>query len=545
MNSVSDITLFKAQKIITMDPNCPTATHVAVRDGKILAVGGPTCADQWGESILNEQLANTVLMPGFVEGHAHMTEGTVWNYTYVGYHDRVDPDGKLWVGKTNFQEIIKDLVDIEKDLAPDLPLVCWGFDPVFMQTDRLSRDHLDQVSSTRPVIVLFSNLHVMCVNTPALGMVEYSSETDVEGVVKGADGTPTGELQELAAMFPIMRRIGFDKLFLTRQESAVRAYAQVCNRAGVTTVTDLFSIMPDADLELLLQLTSEPRWPVRIVSTLGALEGSAENFANRALALGQQSTDKLRMGSVKLLSDGSIQGFTARVKWPGYLHGQPNGIWNSPPSQIQAIIEAMQKAGVQVHIHVNGDEASSVALDAFEAAARKYPWSGARHVLQHCQMMETDQFKRCAEMNICTNIFSNHIWFFGKQHAQLILGEERAQRLNGARSALDAGVNIAIHCDAPVTPMAPLFTAWCAVNRQTMDGETLGAAQCITVDEALHTITLGAAYTLKLDHEIGSIETGKAADFAILAEDPTAVAPMALKDVAVLGTVSGGELHLL
>jgi len=542
---VSDITVFKAHKIITMDPNCPTATHVAVRDGKILAVGGPTCADQWGASTLDEQLADAVLMPGFVEGHAHMTEGSVWNYAYMGYHDRLDPQGKFWAGKTDLEQVIQALLNVEKDLAPGAPLICWGFDPIFMPTERLNRHHLDQVSNARPVIIFFSNLHVMCVNTPALELVEFTADTDVEGVVKGADGTPTGELQEFAAMFPIMRRTGFDILASSREEPTVRAYARVCNRSGVTTVTDLFSTMPDADLELLLRLTSEPGFPVRIVPALGAMEGSAESFANNAIRLRQHSTDKLRLGSVKIMSDGSIQGFTARVKWPGYLQGKANGIWNIPPNQINAIIEAMQQAGVQIHIHVNGDEASSVALDAFEAAARKYPWPGARHVMQHCQMMETDQFKRCAQLDICTNFFSNHIWFFGKQHAQLILGNDRAQRLNGARSALDAGVNIAIHCDAPVTPMGPLFTAWCAVNRQTMDGKTLGAAQCITVDEALHAITLGAAYTLKLDQEIGSIETGKIADFAVLAQDPTAVAPMALKDVAVLGTVSGGELHLL
>ena len=87
--------------------------------------------------------------------------------------------------------------------------------------------------------------------------------------------------------------------------------------------------------------------------------------------------------------------------------------------------------------------------------------------------------------------------------------------------------------------------AWCAVNRQTMSGRTLGPAQCVSIDEALHAITLGAAFTLKLDGEIGSIETGKIADFAVLGDDPLAVGPMALKDVAILGTVSGGHVHLL
>jgi predicted amidohydrolase YtcJ len=113
-------------------------------------------------------------------------------------------------------------------------------------------------------------------------------------------------------------------------------------------------------------------------------------------------------------------------------------------------------------------------------------------------------------------------------------------RLNACRSALDAGVPLALHSDAPITPLAPLFTAWCAVNRVTPSGRVLGAAERLSVAEVLHAVTLGAAYTLKLDHEIGSIECGKRADFCVLHEDPLALPPLALKDVKVWGTVLSG-----
>ena len=205
--------------------------------------------------------------------------------------------------------------------------------------------------------------------------------------------------------------------------------------------------------------------------------------------------------------------------------GTPNGIWNTAPEQIFALCEVMQREGVQMHIHVNGDEASEVSLNALETAIRKHPWQGHRHVLQHCQMMGVDQFRRSADLGVCVNIFANHIWYFGDQHAALTIGEERASRMDACRGALDNGVAMTIHSDAPVTPLGPLFTAWCAVNRQTMTGRTLGPAQRISVHEALHAITLGAAYTLKLDAEIGSVEVGKHADFAVLGEDPTAIAP--------------------
>ena len=542
---MSDITVFAAKKIITMDRNRPEATHVAVREGRILAVGGADCAQGWGRVNHDLSLADAVLMPGFVEGHAHMMAGAVWEYVYCGYHDRVDPDGRLWTGLGRLEDVVARLSEAAADLPPGVPLIGWGFDPIFLPGERLNRGHLDAVATDRPIAIIFSNFHLMCVNSAALDMVNYDAGTNVEGVIKDAGGQPTGELQEMAAMFPIMRRLGIDFRNLSQRESSIRSFAQVANRVGVTTVTDLFSELQDEDLETMLAVTGDDAVPLRIVPALGAHGGAPSDMAARALALKARSTDKLRMGAVKLMTDGSIQGWTARVKWPGYVDGHPNGIWNMAPDQIRAFCDGLHGAGVQMHIHVNGDEASEVVIDALAAAMRAHPWAGHRHVLQHGQMMGEDQFRRCAELGLCVNLFANHIWYFGDQHVALTMGADRAARMDGVRSALDAGLNVAIHSDAPVTPMGPLFTAWCAVMRRTMSGQTLGPAQCITVAEALRAITLGAAYTLGLDAEIGSIETGKRADFAVLDDDPTAVAPEVLKDVAVRGTVFGGRLHLL
>ena len=540
---MSQITVFAAREIITMDPNRPRASHVAVQDGHILAVGGQDCAAQWGDVVYDDSFKDSVLMPGFVEGHAHMMAGAMWQYAYAGYHDRIDPDGKLWPGMQTIDAVVESLSTAEATLHEGRALVGWGFDPIFLRSERLSRKHLDQISATRPIAIMFSNFHLMCVNSVALEMAGYDAQTNVEGVLRGSDGSLSGELQEMAAMFPVMRRLGIDFRGLSQTEDAIRSYGQVCTRAGVTTATDLFATIEADDLGTLVSVTGEASFPIRLVPTLGAIGGSPEEIAQKALKLKTHSHEKLRLGAVKLMTDGSIQGWTARVKWPGYVGGQPNGIWNTPPETIFALCEEMQKQGIQMHIHTNGDEASEVSIAAIEAAGRKHPWPSARHVLQHCQMMGRDQFRKCADMGICTNIFSNHIWYFGDQHAELTIGEERAMRMDAARSALDEGVRVALHSDAPVTPMGPLFTAWCAVARETMSGRVLGEAQRITTEEALYAITLGAAYTLKLDHEIGSIEAGKRADFAILGEDPTKAA--ALKDVEVLGTVLSGALHLL
>ena len=114
--------------------------------------------------------------------------------------------------------------------------------------------------------------------------------------------------------------------------------------------------------------------------------------------------------------------------------------------------------------------------------------------------------------------------------------------MNAAGTAARLGVPFAIHSDAPITPLGPLFTGWCAMNRKTATGRTLGEEEKITLDQALYAITLGAAYTLHLDGEIGSIEAGKRADFAVLEDDPIEMGVDRLKDVRVWGTVLGGEV---
>jgi predicted amidohydrolase YtcJ len=535
---VTKVTVFAARQILTMDRNLPRASHVAVRDGRILAVGGADCAEPWGGGMIDDRFADAVIMPGFVEGHAHLMEGGLWRYAYVGHGDRIDPEGRLWQGATQNQDIVQRLSGTD----PAAPAIGWGFDPIFMSEARLSRDDLDRVSTDRPVAVLFSNLHLLVCNSAALELAGYGDGVDVDGVVCDADGRPTGELREMAAMFPVLRRLGIDFRALTTGEGVLRAYGASARRAGVTTATDLFSALTEADIDEARRVVESDDYPIRLVPAIGIIDGDPAALIGNLEALRSRSGEKLRLGAVKLMTDGSIQGYSARIKWPGYVNGAPNGMWNTPPEQIRTLIRGFHQAGVQMHIHVNGDEASELALAALaEALAGPGP-RDHRHVLQHGQLMDAAQFRRAAELGVGVNLFANHIYYFGDQHRGHTVGPDRADRMNACRSALDAGLNLAIHSDAPVTPLSPLFTAWCAVNRRTASGRVLGAPQAISVEEALHAITLGAAWTLRMDHEIGSIETGKHADFVVLDEDPTSVDPLALKDVPIRATVLSGRV---
>lgn len=535
---MSEISVFSARRIITMDPTRPDATHVAVRDGRILAVGDADCAQPWGGGRRDDRFGDAIIMPGLVEGHSHAMEGGLWRYAYVGFRERSAPDGQRWPGATDNDQVIARL----KDVRTEGPIVGWGFDPIFMSGPAIGRDELDRVSTDRPVAVLFSNLHLLVCNSVALEMAGYDDGAEIEGVVRDGAGRATGELREMAAMFPVLRRLRIDFRELTAGAEVLRRFASSARRAGVTTATDLFSALTPGDITETSATVEADDFPIRLVPAIGATDTDPDDLAALLRQMQTSSGEKLRLGAAKLMTDGSIQGYSARLKWPGYVTGAPNGMWNIAPDRLRNLIRKLHGAGIQMHVHVNGDEASEVVIDAMAAAMAVGGPRDHRHILQHGQLMDAAQFRRAAELGLGVNLFANHLYHFGDEHYAKTVGPDRAMRMNACRSALDAGLPLAIHSDAPVTPLAPLFTAWCAVNRLTASGRVLGAGQALTVAEALRAITLGAAWTLRMDHEIGSIETGKRADFTVLEENPLGVDPSALKDVGIRATVVAGRV---
>lgn len=162
-------TIYTARKIITMNPNQPEVSHVAVREGRILGAGSLAELEPWGEYELDTRFADKVLMPGMIEGHAHTMEGTLWRNVYVGWFDRMDPDGKVWDGVKSIEGVLDRLSEADKQLDdPDTPLSGWSLDPIYMDNQRVSRQDLDKVSTTRPIGVLHASGHILNVNSKAL-----------------------------------------------------------------------------------------------------------------------------------------------------------------------------------------------------------------------------------------------------------------------------------------------------------------------------------------------------------------------------------------
>ena len=537
------IQVYQASNIITMNPSQPTATHIAVKEGRILAVGDLKVMQELGEIQVDSRFADCCLMPGFVEGHSHALEGAMWEYPYLGYFPRRDPEGRHWPGAQSLEAVQAQLREQAAELPPGQPLIAWGFDPVYFEGTRLERRQLDVAVSDRPLVVLHASLHVMTINSAMLELTGLHRHVEIEGIMLGEDGRPNGELQEMAAMHAVFETLGMNLFEMVGLPETLHRYGRVARNAGVTTITDLYNPLTDEGIETLKAVTAEEDFPVRLVPAMAALAWSVEEGIQRLQGCLAQGNEKLHFGPVKLMTDGSIQGYTARLKWPHYHDGHANGIWNAPPETLREIVEAYHQAGIQLHIHTNGDEAVELMLDALEGALTFWPRCDHRHTLQHCQVIDHAQLRRAAAQRLCLNMFANHLYYWGDVHRQRTLGYERCQRLEPLASAVRLGIPTAIHSDAPVTPLGPLFTAWCAVMRQTASGQVLGERERLSVQEALEMITLGAAYTLRLDHLVGSLEIGKFADMVVLDRHPLESPPSALKDIQVIATVLGGRVH--
>lgn len=541
------VTVFSAKKIITMDSAVEEATHVAVRDGIILEVGTLDDCAAWGPYTLNDQFAGSILIPGLIESHAHLLDGLLWaKAAYVGAIDRHDPSGKLCKGVNNIPALIGRLKEIEAGM-PDAttPLVGWGVDPSLNDPIvPITRHDLDEVSKTRPIFLLHASCHIAYVNSPTLDLANYAA-IKAPGVLRDASGAPTGELQEVAAMMAAIKAVAADMIGGSTDATQFYNFARVAQARGTTTIVDGggSTYFEPAFLKAALAATAAPDFPARIhAHNNGITVPTAADMIKFAAMLEGKGNDKLAFGGLKILVDGSNQGFTGRLRPPGYLGSGANGLWNRAPDELKELVPALHKAGLQVVAHCNADQAAEAFIDAVAIAQDQKPRFDHRHFIIHGQLLDESLLRRMTALGVHATLFSNHMYYWGDFHRSHTFGAFRAAAMNPAATALRLGMVVAAHSDTPVSPVDPLLTMWCAANRISASGRVLGAKERVSAYDALKMMTFNAAFLLRRDHEIGSIRVGKRADFAVLGQDPLAVDPTAIKDIPVRATILGGRV---
>ena len=544
------ITVFPARQVVTMNPAEPLVEAVAVADGRVLVAGSLDECRSWGPHEIDDRFADLVIVPGMIEAHAHVLEGVFDRFPYAGWFERRRSDGSTVGGVRSYDALLDMLRSLDAETAgSDVPLVVGGFDPIYFEgVERLGAEHLDRVSTTRPIFVFHANAHVATVNTAMLERHGIDRNCSTPGVARGPDGAPNGELQEMPAM-SLASSGAMQILGAMFEAESIERFGAMARNQGVTMVADLAAggvAAPDTQ-STWHRVVDADDFPARVVqyhvpAFLGA-QADWSAAAARCDELRSAATDKLRTGGVKIVLDGSIQGFTAKMGWPGYYRGEDHGLWLVPPEQLVDVMRPFHERRINIHTHCNGDLTIDVCIDAVEQLVCEVPWLDHRHTVQHCQLTTAAQFRRMATLGMCANLFANHLWYWGDQHHDLTVGPERARRMEAAATARRAGVSISLHSDANVTPLGQLHSMWSAVNRTTPSGRVLGENERLTAEEALEAVTIGAAYQMHLDAEAGSIECGKWADFTVLERNPLEVEPESIRDIGVWGTVVGGRAH--
>jgi len=541
------VKIYTAKNILTMNPLQPNATAVAVSNGLIYAIGelkhlteGLDKAKRTYE--IDDQFKQANILPGFIEAHCHIILiGLFWQWTYLGIEPRTNPEGKLVGGFKTKEAALKGLQEAFKSHQDKNTFFAWGYDPSILDGfPILTRQDLDTVSSTTPIVVMNTSGHIGYANSAALSAVNFSKETNIPGVTKDKQGELNGELKEMAALTPV-----FDKLLsidFKLMEKAMQDAAKTAQKKGCTTISELALGYIPHSWDALNSVIDNPSSPVRVSAY--PLDDVVRNVGINALKQHMQNNnDRLRIAGVKFVADGSIQGYTANMKWPYYYDGTANGMSNIKNDEYKALFLELHKAGIQTATHVNGDEALQEVMDMMEDVLSTFPRNDHRHRLEHCQLPSQENLASMKKFDILPNFFTNHIYYWGTFHREHSVGPDRVEHMDPVQSAKKLGIRFSLHSDAAITPLDPLKMVWIAAKRQTIDtGTTLGKNECLSVEDGLRAITIDAAYLLNEDETKGSIEIGKFADFAILDKDPLKVKTDDLLKINVLATMCAGNI---
>jgi len=525
--------IFRQGVILTMDSQNRTVQAVAIRGNRIVRVGSDVeVSEQAGPKTTVVDLQGKAMLPGFYAAHDHFPSAGIEALYEVDLNS--PPIGTI--------QTLDDLLKTLRERAARTPKGGWiighGYDDTLLREGRHpTRYDLDKASTDHPIWITHSSGHLGAANSRALEIAGVTKDTVVTlGVIRKelATGEPNGVFEECCGL---VARHTPDHSLEQRLE-AIRWCDQHYLSHGVTTT--VIAHGSERSIKDLKQGLDRGLLHLRVVSMLSNPELGTKNVLATKLPI-----ERIHVTAAKLMSDGSIQGYTGYLSTPYYRppSGKAGycGYARYSRQHLVDLVKKYHRAGYQIAIHANGDAAIDDVLFAYGEAQRELPRPDARHRIEHCQMARDDQLARMKELGVTPSFFVGHVFYWGDRHQNIFLGPERAARISPLRSALSCGLHLTLHNDTPVTPVDPLLLVWAAVNRLTRDGKVLGPQQRISVAEALRAVTIDAAWQNFEEERKGSIEPGKLADFVVLDENPLTVEPRRLKDIIVLETVVDGE----
>lgn len=526
-------TLYYGGNIVTMESSNDMPEAVLVEDGIITKVGSIEILEsEIGADVKKVDLQGKCLMHSFIDGHGHIAmNGFMSSFAELSEC-------------RNFDDIVDTLKRyiVKNKVSSRGIVMATGYDHNFLkENDHPVAEVLDQASAQIPIVALHTSGHLACVNNRALQLMKITEETqDPDGGRFGrlvGTNVPNGYMEEAAMMKSLGKLVTRIRLNpFKMMDNMQKVYVE----NGVTTVQD-----GATNKLFLLLLKLADKWnklQVDVVAYL-VLDDKAKALLDKNEKYKNKYHKHLKIGGYKLILDGSPQGRSAWMTEP-YLQGEEGYCAYGTMKDEDVKRYALQAVneGQQVLTHCNGDAAGDQWIRAYEYAlthSKNEDKEDLRPVMIHCQTARRDQLEKMAQLHMIASIFVGHVYYWGDVHVKNF-GEKRGDYISPARDAMDLGVSVNFHQDTPVTKPNMMHTVWCAVNRVSRGGATIGKEQAVTVYEALEAVTINAAYQYGEEASKGSIRVGKRADLVILDKNPLQVPEVEIKDIQVLETIKDG-----
>jgi predicted amidohydrolase YtcJ len=545
------ITVFVAKKIVTMDPGWPAGTAVAVRDGRVLSVGTLDDLKPWLDKssyTIDQTFADKILLPGFVEAHGHpIIGGTALTRPLLTYLPEPSPYGPGFPGvKTKPEALAKLREYVSRATSPDETVLAWGYDVIAMGGTHLDKSELDTISATQPILVWDASEHFVYANSAALKKYNVTrDDTKLTGIMAGPDGQPNGQFLGEKAAQRILQQTMAELLQPNVALANMRFLMDLSRQNGITTTSELAFGLVDLPLEeaLFQKYFNDPMSPMRCVVVTDAaslVAGKGDQALAYAKSLASRSTDKLIFNGVKFFADDAFLSLGMVIENPGYTDGR-QGLFMTAPDQMVAAMRPWWEAGFQINVHTNGNGGNRATINALDGLMAQKPRTDHRFALHHYGISTPEMARRVARLGGIASVNPYYLYARSEFNAPYI-GTDRAYDAALLRTLVDAGVPTSLHSDTPVAPPRPLEEVWIAVNRFGLSGEVRGPQERVSVDQALRMVTTEAAFAHGMEDKVGSIAPGKYADFAVLEQDPYAVAKENIRDIKIWGTVLGGKV---
>ncbi len=520
-------------KVYTVDSRTPQVEAFAVKGGRFLAVGSSQdIVGLRGKSTQMFDANQMTVVPGFIDCHNH-APGNVLLYEVI-------------VGNPYVVEFVTITSIVEKLRAKALetPAGTWVdgyfFDDTKVKDNRQLNVHdLDQVSSNHPVVVHHRGGHTSYYNSKALELASINKSTPnpAGGTYDhDANGELNGRVTDRArnVFNNVGRRPNFTpEQTLQRDRDGLAYISKQFVRYGLTTVHheggNLLALQQvRARGDLLHRVSYEATGNV-LESMISS--GITTGFGDEWIRFGATSEHTV---------DGSFSERTMALSqpYPGVTPAYKGNVTETQ-DDLNAWIERVHRAGIQVNCHANGDVAIDMVLTALERAQKLFPRPDARPKITHCTLINDDLVRRLKAAGVVPAMFTSYTYYNSDKFH--FYGEDLMKRSMAYRTFLDAGIVAAAGSDFSPGPFDVRMAIQGMVTRTGWNGETWGANQRISVDEALRISTLNGAYNSHEETIKGSITPGKLADFVVLSEDPHTVDKEKIKDIAIVRTVVGGS----